>query len=66
MRMKRYVINFVAYVHAIQGSKENCYSVPGSKAVHPKKAGCNCGVCDIWNKYEMTDFYYYIECSAGE
>ncbi|MDI6744629.1 MAG: DUF2769 domain-containing protein [Thermodesulfovibrionales bacterium] len=34
------------------------------KSVSPKqKSGCNCGLCDIWNKYDLTDFYY---CMKGE
>lgn len=24
----------------------------------------NCGICDVWNKYELTDFYYCIESAA--
>jgi hypothetical protein len=37
------------------------------KSNSPKqKAGCNCGLCDVWNKYELTDFYYCIEGAATE
>ncbi len=31
------------------------------KSVSPKrKAGCNCSLCDVWNKYELEDFYFCI------
>ena len=29
-------------------------NVPKSKS----KAGCNCGACDAWNKYDLAGFYY--------
>ena len=34
-----------------------------SKSHSPKeKAGCNCSLCDVWNKYDLDDFYY---CQRG-
>jgi hypothetical protein len=52
-----------------------CPSYPGvkgellfcarGKSNSPKpKSGCNCGQCDIWNKYELTGFYYCMEGAA--
>jgi hypothetical protein len=26
--------------------------------------GCNCGICDVWNKYGLNDFYYCMKGSA--
>lgn len=29
------------------------------RSVSPKsKAGCNCSLCDVWNKYELENFYF--------
>ena len=33
------------------------------KSKSPKqKAGCNCSLCDVWNKYDLDKFYY---CQRG-
>ncbi len=37
-----------------------------SKSRAPKKEmGCNCGLCGVWNKYGINDFYYCRKGSAG-
>lgn len=52
----------------------NCPSYPGiirdvlfcarGKSSAPRsKAGCNCGQCDVWDRNDLSDFYY---CMAGE
>ena len=28
----------------------------GKSSSAKQKAGCNCGMCDVWNKYGLTDF----------
>ena len=37
----------------------------GSRAPR-QRAGCNCGTCDVWNKYELTGFYYCIQGAAAQ
>ena len=34
----------------------------GKSSAPGQKAGCNCGTCDVWNKYDLADFYY---CQQG-
>lgn len=35
------------------------------KSSSPKnEMGCNCGVCEVWNKYGLKDFYYCIKGSS--
>jgi hypothetical protein len=32
----------------------------GKSSSPKKKAGCNCSLCDVWNKYELGEFYFCI------
>ncbi len=41
---------------------ELLFCARGKSSAPEKKAGCNCGQCDVWNKYDLTDFYY---CHQG-
>jgi hypothetical protein len=40
---------------------EVLFCARGKSSSPIEKAGCNCGLCDIWNKYELSDFYYCIK-----
>jgi hypothetical protein len=37
---------------------ELLFCARGRSAAPKTKAGCNCSLCDVWNKYELEDFYW--------
>jgi hypothetical protein len=41
---------------------ELLFCARGKSSSPEQKAGCKCGQCDVWNKYDLTDFYY---CHQG-
>ncbi|GEM_PF-833485 len=58
-------IKFCGVCPTYPGVKGELLFCARGKSNSPKqKAGCNCGICDVWNKYELTDFYYCIEGAA--
>jgi hypothetical protein len=62
--MKRFILTSAEPV-LLTLPEESFYSVPGGKSSTSKKeTGCNCGVCDVWNKNGLKDFYYCIKGSA--
>ncbi len=40
---------------------ELLYCARGESHAPKQKSGCNCGLCDVWNKYDLEDFYYCIK-----
>lgn len=40
---------------------EILFCARGKSGAPKRKTGCNCGLCDLWNKYELSDFYYCVE-----
>ncbi len=39
---------------------ELLFCVRGKSSLPKRKSGCNCGMCDIWNRYDLSGFYYCI------
>ena len=37
---------------------ELLFCARGRSQAPKSKAGCNCSLCDVWNKYELEDFYW--------
>jgi hypothetical protein len=37
---------------------ELLFCARGPSQAPRSKAGCNCSLCDVWNKYELEDFYF--------
>ncbi len=42
---------------------ETLFCSRGRSRAPKQKSGCNCGLCDVWNKYELSGFYY---CISGQ
>ncbi len=58
-------IKFCGRCPTYPGVKSEVLFCARGKSSSPKpKSGCNCGTCDIWDKYDLTDFYYCIEGAA--
>jgi len=45
---------------------ELLFCARGKSSSPKKEMGCNCGVCDVWNKYSLKDFYYCIKVSSEQ
>ena len=43
---------------------ELLYCARGKSSSPRRKSGCNCGTCDVWDKYDLTGFYFCIEGAA--
>ena len=41
---------------------ELLFCARGRSQAPKQKAGCNCSLCDVWNKYDLEEFYY---CQRG-
>jgi len=41
---------------------ELLFCARGKSHAPKQKAGSNCSLCDVWNKYDLEDFYY---CKQG-
>jgi hypothetical protein len=43
---------------------ELLYCARGKSNSPRQKSDCNCGLCDVWNKYGLTGCYYCINGAA--
>ncbi len=60
-------IKFCGVCPTYPGVKGELLFCARGKSGSPKqKSGCNCGMCDIWNKYNLEDFYYCIEGASEQ
>jgi hypothetical protein len=39
---------------------ELLFCAKGRSKAPKAKAGCKCGFCDVWNRYDLEGFYYCI------
>jgi len=55
-------IRFCGVCPTYPGIKGDLLFCTRGKSRSPKqKSGCICGTCDVWDKYDLTDFYFCIE-----
>jgi hypothetical protein len=56
--------NFCGTCPTYPARGEFLFCARGKSSTSKKETGCNCGVCDVWNKNGLKDFYYCIKGSA--
>lgn len=56
--------NFCGSCPSFPGTGEFLFCARGKRRSPQKEMGCNCGICDVWNKNGLKDFYYCIKGAA--